>query len=60
MKFMMRTLHIQDTYNPKKMWIIRHTKCGHYYLSQTVCGQITGKKTRFTKKELRKMFPDWI
>lgn len=59
MKFKLRTLCIQDAYNPNKIWIINHTKCGHYYLTQTVCGKITGK-ARFTKKELRKMFPDWI
>lgn len=45
----MKTQTIHDIYNVDKIWIIKKTKCYHYYLIQTVKGKKTGK-IRTTKK----------
>ena len=30
----------QDKYNPNKIWIIKKTPCGHYYINQKICGKL--------------------
>ena len=30
----------QDKYNPNKVWIIKKTPCGHYYINQKICGKL--------------------
>jgi hypothetical protein len=31
---------IQDTYNHSKVWVIKITKCYHYYVNQKICGKL--------------------
>lgn len=48
-----KIVRIQDKYNPNKVWLIKRTKCGHYYLQQEIkCRLFYKKFTRITKKWL--------
>ena len=49
----MKTQTIHDIYNTNKVWIIKKTKCYHYYLIQSVKGKTIGK-IRTTKKHMKK------
>ena len=51
----MKTQTIHDIYNTNKVWIIKKTKCYHYYLIQSVKGKTIGK-IRTTKKHLTQIF----
>lgn len=33
-----------DFFNENKVWIVKRTKCGHYYFNQKICGKIFYKK----------------
>ncbi len=35
----MTITRIIDKYNPHKVWIIKRTKCGHFYVNQEICGR---------------------
>lgn len=43
MKSIYPTLRIVDQYNPLKVWLIRKSNCGHYYLNQEVSGRVINK-----------------
>ena len=30
----------QDKYNVNKVWVIKRTPCGHYYINQKICGKL--------------------
>lgn len=30
---------IQDKYNSNKTWLVKRSKCGHYYVNQEICGR---------------------
>jgi hypothetical protein len=36
----MKIIEIQDNFNPAKVWVIKKTKCGHYYLNQKIWGRL--------------------
>ena len=46
----MKITRIQDKYNDSKVWIIKKTKCRHYYLAQEIKGQQVCKFARLGKK----------
>lgn len=50
---------LPDAYNKQKVWKIKRTKCGHFMLSQEICGKQLGKRVRVTKKYLHGLFPTW-
>lgn len=53
----MKTTIIQDRWNNRKEWIIKHYSTGHYYVNQKVGGKILNKKfTRMTKKQITAIF----
>lgn len=33
------TAEIQDVWNRGKFWLVKYTKCGHYYINQTIKGK---------------------
>lgn len=43
----------QDPYNAKKTWTVEHTSCGHYYLSEYICGKLFGRRERRRKRDIR-------
>lgn len=43
-------IRVYDKYNPHKVWIIKHTKCGHYYLNQEIYGKLFYPKFQRTNK----------
>jgi hypothetical protein len=44
---------IQDKYNPAKVWVIKRTKCGHYYVNQKIHGKMFYPKfSKTTKRQL--------
>lgn len=51
--------NIPDQHNLNKIWVISHTECGHYYVTQIICGRQCMNKVRMTRKQLKDMFPDW-
>lgn len=34
----MEIKRIQDKYNNRKVWLLKHSKCGHYYYNQENSG----------------------
>lgn len=49
----MRILEIVDQYNPLKTWVIKVTKCRHYYANQKIAGRLFyAKFQRMGKKKL--------
>jgi hypothetical protein len=44
-------LEVQDIFNPSKRWVIKHSKCGHYYMNQKICSRMF--YTRFTRTTRR-------
>jgi hypothetical protein len=46
----MQTIEIQDKYNPFKIWVIKKTKCRHYYVNQKIHGRMHYKKFSKVKK----------
>lgn len=47
----MVSIQIQDDYNKEKVWVIKHSNCGHYYLNQKICGRFVN--SRFIRVSLR-------
>lgn len=45
--------HYQDKYNDKKEWVVKRYPCGHYTLTQYICGVKFGKTTKFTKQRIK-------
>jgi hypothetical protein len=37
---LMEIFEIQDKYNSSKVWVIKKTKCRHYYMNQKICGKM--------------------
>ena len=35
----MKVCEVQDKYNNDKTWVIKKTKCGHYYINQKIKGR---------------------
>ena len=48
----MKTVYINDRYNPNKVWIIKHYTDGHYYINQSIKGMIIYKSFQRTTKKL--------
>lgn len=49
----MKILEIVDQYNPLKIWVIKVTKCGHYFVNQKIAGNMFYQKfQKMTKKKL--------
>jgi len=45
---------IEDKYNSDKIWVVKKSKCSHFYVNQEICGKMFYKKySRTTKKYLR-------
>ncbi len=40
----MTIIKIKDKYNSNKVWIIKYTKCRHYYLNQAICDRLIYNK----------------
>jgi hypothetical protein len=36
----MKIIEIQDMFNPFKVWVIKKTKCRHYYVNQKINGKM--------------------
>lgn len=48
---------IIDKFNPEKIWIIKHYRCGHYYINQTICNKKFYKGfVKTTKKHINEIF----
>ncbi len=44
---------VKDKFNNKKVWIVKKSKCNHYYLNQEICGLLFYSKfIRITKSFL--------
>lgn len=43
-------MEINDKYNPIKVWVIKITNCGHYYVNQKIAGKLFNKKFQKTTK----------
>ena len=49
---------ITDTYNPNKVWVIKRTKCGHYYVNQEIYGRkFYSAFQRTTKRYIKEILP---
>lgn len=49
----MKIIEITDLYNPLKIWVIKITKCNHYYVNQKINGNLFYRKyTKMTKRKL--------
>lgn len=52
----MEILKIQDKYNNSKVWVIKKTACGHYFMNQEICGNMFYNRfTKTTKKHLKQI-----
>lgn len=55
----MTTTERQDKYNSQKVWIIKRSKCGHYYINQKINGKMFYSKfQRKTLKFIKSIFED--
>lgn len=53
----MKIIMIEDFFNPNKVWVIKRTKCRHYYLNQEICGKMFNSRfIRVTKKHIESIF----
>ena len=53
----MEIIRIKDFYNPNKVWVIKKTRCRHYFLNQEICGRMHNKRyVRVSKKHLLDVF----
>lgn len=49
----MKVLEINDCFNPLKIWVIKKTKCRHFYVNQKIAGRLFYRKfQKMTKKQL--------
>lgn len=53
MKSKMTVFEVQDKYNPIKIWVIKKSKCNHYYVNQKINGRLFYSK--FSKVKLRSL-----
>jgi hypothetical protein len=52
----MKILRVQDKYNSSKIWVIKITACGHYYMNQEICGSLFYNKfSKTTKRYLKQV-----
>lgn len=52
----MTITRIIDKYNPCKVWIIKRTKCGHFYVNQEISGKMFYKGyRRMTKRYIKEV-----
>jgi len=50
----MKTIEIQDKYNPLKIWVIKKTKSGNFYVNQKISGRMFYSRfSRTTKRQLK-------
>lgn len=55
----MKVTEIKDKYNPEKIWIIKRSKCGHYYINQKICGKVFYSRfQRVTKSLINGIFEE--
>ncbi|MED3563968.1 hypothetical protein [Bacillus xiapuensis] len=47
----MEIIEIQDKYNPLKVWVIKRSKCSHYYVNQKINGKLFYSKFSRTRKK---------
>lgn len=56
----MRSVNIErrlDKWNPKKVWLIKHYKDGHYAVNQEVNGHVMYRRfQRMKKKQIESVF----
>lgn len=43
-------VEVLDAWNERKIWLIKHTRCGHYSLNQMVAGKKISKRFTRTRK----------
>ncbi len=48
----MKLIRIRDKYNLDKVWIIKKSKCCHYYLQQEIKGKLFYSRFVRTSKKL--------
>jgi hypothetical protein len=49
----MKVIEINDRYNPLKVWVVKVTKCNHYYVNQKINGRMFYKRfSKTTKRQL--------
>lgn len=49
----MKISEINDLYNPLKIWVVKITKCGHYFINQRIAGKMFYPRfQKMTKKQL--------
>lgn len=49
----MQTIEVQDLFNPAKVWVIKKSKCNHYFVNQKIHGRLFYKRfSRARKKSL--------
>lgn len=54
----MKIVEIQDKHNDLKVWVIKITNCGHYYMNQKICGRLFYPKfERTTRRFLKQLLP---
>jgi hypothetical protein len=50
----MKIYEIEDKYNPAKVWVVKHTKSGNFYVNQKIHGRLFYKRfSRTTKRQLQ-------
>lgn len=53
MKSKMTIFEVQDKYNPFKVWVIKKSKCNHYYVNQKIHGRLF--YSRFSKVKIKSL-----
>lgn len=49
----MTIFEINDSFNPFKVWVIKKTKCYHFYVNQRIAGRLFYRKyQKMTKRQL--------
>lgn len=44
-------VEILDPWNDRKVWMVKHTRCCHYYLNQKIAGRIFYKRYQRVKRK---------
>lgn len=56
----MEIIRIQDRYNNRKVWLVKHSKCGHYYYNQNNSGYRLNKGFKRTTRRFLVEIGVWI
>ena len=53
----MEIIRVTDKFNPDKVWVIKRTKCRHFFLNQEICGRMFNSRfVRVSKKHIENIF----